>query len=84
MVRNSFYIKSERLPEMKNFIKDNLKSARFTQNPYQVGSEYHITLDMDVLDCNRLNNLFNKWYEIDHTPKTKESIIKRLIKLIGI
>lgn len=79
MVRNTFYIKKSRVLELKSFIKAYLPTARFVHNPYNVGGETCICLDMEVSDANKLNELFNKWYDIDHPKQLKKSFWKRLV-----
>lgn len=81
MVQHTFYIKKDRLFELKQFIRDNLNSARFLENPYELNTEYRITLSTNVNDANKLNELFNKWHDIDNSPKIKKSIWKRFFNI---
>lgn len=79
MVRDSFYIKKNRLDELKLFIRDNLESARFANNPIEFSNQYYIILDLNVADSNKLNELFNKWYCEDNKPLSKgKSFWKRI------
>jgi hypothetical protein len=79
MVQESFYIKSHRLHELKTFIKNYLPTTRFLQNPCNVGNdEMYIRLSMNVVDANKLNELFNKWYDIDNPKIIKKNFFKRL------
>ena len=82
MIENSFYIKESRLDELKLFIKNHLPSTRFKQNPCLFSSEWFIVLSMDVDDANKLSELTNKWYDIDHTNNVKKSLFRRIIDFI--
>ena len=75
----SFYIKKNRLIELKSFIKFELKTARFEHNPLLIGSEkYNIALNLSVEDGNKLSELRNKWYMEDNPIKQpSKSLWKR-------
>jgi hypothetical protein len=76
----SFYVKKERLYELKKFIRTNLKSARFSHNPLNEGEQYNIALDLSVEDCNKLNVLLSEWYDIDQEKDTKKKSLIQKIK----
>jgi hypothetical protein len=78
-MENHFYIKENRLNELKSFIRSFTTTVRFKNNPIKQNGIYHISLTMEVKDGNKLNELFNKWYNEDSLQKEpKNSIWKRL------
>lgn len=78
----SFYVTENRLDELKSFIKNSTPSARFNHNPLKEGNKWFISLNIEVNDSNKLNKLFNKWYEEDNPPKIKtKSIWKRMFNI---
>lgn len=80
----SFYIAENRLDELKSFIRTFTPSVRFKHNPLKEGNEWFIALTMEVVDGNKLNELFNKWHTQDNPPKpTNKSIWKRMFSDIG-
>jgi hypothetical protein len=68
-MKTTFYISEHRLYELKCFIRNYLPTARFICNPYKIGNEYSICLEMDIEDGNKLNELHNKWHKEDSPPK---------------
>ena len=73
MVEQTFNIKTHRLTELKSFIRTNLPTARFKCNPYEIGDNSTcVALSLEVNDANKLNELFNKWYDIDNPKKIKK------------
>lgn len=83
MVTNNFSIKIDRLDELKKFIRDYLPTARFISNPFIMGNYYAISLSMNVDDSNKLNELFNKWYDIDNYKEPKKGFLKRIFKFLN-
>lgn len=77
----SFSIKEERLAELKIFIKDFLPSVRYVQNPYKMSKLWFVAMTIDVEDSNKLNELFNKWYDEDKIKPVKNSIWKRIFSI---
>ncbi len=77
---SSFYIKENRLDELKKFIRTKTHSVRFKHNPLKEGDKFFISLTMDVEDGNILNELFNKWYDIDNPPNPPKTNILDKIK----
>ena len=75
---DSFYIKENRLDELKSFICKSMPSARFIYNPAKVGNQYHIKLSLDVSDGNKLNILQNKWHDEDNPKIVKITIFKKI------
>lgn len=76
-----FYVEKDRLDECKFFIR-SLPTARFNHNPIKIGNEYNISITLDVKDGNKLNKMFEKWYEED---KSKEIPNKNIWKrIVGI
>jgi len=69
----SFYVKEERLPELKSFIRNELLTARFESNPQKHGDKWFIVLTMEVEDGNKLSQFKDKWYKEDNTPKLKKN-----------
>ena len=69
----SFYISENRIGDLELFIRTALKTARFKSNPFKVGSEYHISLDLCVEDYNKLSIARQQWNDED-TPKTEKQI----------
>ena len=65
-MRTTFYIQENRIEELKSFIRAELPTARFLQNPYKQGSEFGISLELTVEDGNKLSQLRNKWYNQDN------------------
>jgi hypothetical protein len=80
----SFYIKENRLDELKSFIRNFTPTVRFRHNPLKEGNQWFIALDMEVEDGNKLNELFNKWYSEDNPPKIpNKSIWKRMVSVFN-
>lgn len=65
-MRTTFYIPENKLIELKIFIRDNLKTLRFLQNPYKIGDEYGISIEISIEDYNKLAELRNSWYIINN------------------
>ena len=84
MVEQTFYIKKDRLTELKSFIRLYLPTTRFKQNPYVFGNDWCIMLSMEVQDSNKLNELFNKWYDLDNYKSPKKSFWKRMINVFAL
>jgi len=69
MIYTCFSVSENRLNELKSFIRKELPSARFKDNPLKVGDKWIIALNMEIEDSNKLKLLHNKWYEEDNPPK---------------
>ena len=79
-MRTTFYIQENRIEELKSFIRAELPTARFLQNPYKQGSEFGISLELTVEDGNKLSQLRNNWYNQDNPYKIpKKSWLSRLL-----
>jgi hypothetical protein len=79
-MRTTFYIQENRIEELKSFIRAELPTARFLQNPYKQGSEFSISLELTVEDGNKLSQLINNWYNQDNPYKSpKKSWLSRLL-----
>ena len=46
----SFYIKENRLAELKSYIKEQTPSVRFKNNPIKIGDKFNINLTLTVED----------------------------------
>lgn len=77
---SSFYIKENRLDELKSFIREFTPTVRFKHNPLKEGDKWFIALTMEVEDGNKLNQLFNKWDEEDNPIIEKVSLWERIKK----
>lgn len=77
---SSFYIKEDRLGELKSFIREFTPTVRFKHNPLKQGDKWFIALTMEVEDGNKLNQLFIKWDEQDNPIIEKVSLWKRIKK----
>ena len=81
----SFYIDTNRLTELKTFIRNFTPSARFKHNPLKQGSKFFIALDLEVEDGNKMNNLFLKWDKEDNPPEIKKkSSFSKLLSVFKI
>lgn len=79
-MHTSFYITENRLDELKSFIRNFTPTVRFEHNPLKESNKWFISLTMEVEDCNKLNELFNKWHSEDNPPKRpNKSILKRIL-----
>jgi len=79
-MRTTFYVHKNRIDELKTFIRAELPSARFLQNPYEQGNEYGISLELSVDDGNKLSELRNNWYIKDNlTESPKKSFWKKIL-----
>ena len=78
----SFYISENRIGDLKLFIRTMLKTARFKSNPSKIGSEYHISLDLSVEDCNKLNAVRQQWDDEDTPPVENQMSIWEKLKSI--
>ena len=83
MIRITSYIKKDRIKELKSFIRDFLPSVRFVHNPLKTGNDLCICIDIDVNDANKLNELFNKWHEIDNPKIPNKSFKNRLLSFFN-
>lgn len=77
---SSFYIKENRLDELKSFIREFTPTVRFKHNPLKQGDKWFIALTMEVEDGNKLNQLFNKWDDEDNPIIEKVSLWERIKK----
>ena len=78
----SFYIKEHRLDELKIFIRKITPSVRLNYNPIKVNYKLHISLTLDVVDCNKINELLNRWHDEDNCIKlNKSSYFKRIMNI---
>jgi hypothetical protein len=77
---SSFYIKENRLDELKSFIREFTPTVRFKHNPLKEGDKWFIALTMEVEDGNKLNQLFNKWDDEDNPIIEKVSLWERIKK----
>lgn len=80
-MRSSFPIKNEkRLIELQTLIIKETKTIRFVNNPSS--DNLYVVLSGDVYEMNNVvDQLLNKWYDIDHPPPPKkESFLKRIFK----
>lgn len=70
MITDLFYVKNDnRANLVKQFIRANMPTARFLQNPYRFNDgKWMFHISYEVKDVNKLNPLFNKWYEEDKKP----------------
>lgn len=81
----SFYIAENRLGEFKSFIRTYTPTVRFKHNPLKEGKQWFIALTMEVEDGNKLNELFNKWYNEDNmSERPNENIWKRILSIFKI
>lgn len=80
----SFYIKEERLDELKKFIRTETPSVRFKHNPLKEGNQWFIAMTLEVEDSNKLNLLFNKWYLEDNPIKYDKSQCQKCGEHIGL
>lgn len=79
-MRTLFYIQENRIEELKIFIKTELPTARFLQNPYKQGSKFGISLELTVDDGNKLTRLRNDWYNQDNPyVSPKKSWFSRIL-----
>jgi len=69
-----FYIKENRLRELKTFIGEFTPTVRFNHNPIKIDNEFNVSITMSVEDGNKLNKLRAKWYYEDNPVKTKNNI----------
>jgi len=77
MITESFYVKASRLQECKDFIR-TLSSVRFVHNPILEFDEFFIKITLEAEDANKLNVLFNKWYNEDHPKIEKISLLNKI------
>lgn len=77
-----FSIKKTRYYELRTFIKNHLPTVRFKSNPFEINDELQIHLEMDVNDGNKLNELFNKWYDKDHPKNINNSFWSKIFNKI--
>jgi hypothetical protein len=77
-----FYVEENRVDECKKFIR-TLSSTRFNQNPIKVGNKYNINITLTSDDNDKLNTLFDKWYQEDNKKETpRNNIFKRIFNII--
>lgn len=83
MIKELFFVKgNQRMNIVKDFIRKNMKTARFIQNPYyyEHKDEFSVYISYDIEDINKLNDLLNEFYEIDNPKITsKENWFFRLL-----
>ncbi len=83
MVGEIFYVKKERLEEVKKFIREQMPSCRFRSNPYSYdGENYEINITYEIEDMNKLSKLQNKYYEEDNPKIIKPSLFKRILNFL--
>jgi len=83
-MRILFYVPTNRIDELKTFIRIELSSARFNENPYLQGEEYSVSLTLTVEDGNKLSILRNDWYNQEHPYKTpKKSNWDRILSVFN-
>ena len=68
----SFYIKENRLAELKSYIKEQTPSVRFKNNPIKIGDKF------------KIRYLINKWYANDNPVVKKSGWQELLLKRLNL
>lgn len=87
-MRTNFYLPKEKLPELKEFMKANLPSAKFAHEPYfeETGcnkNKFFITIDLTLEDSNILKTLHQKWHDEDYPSEKCEGFFKRIFNFFN-
>lgn len=81
MVGETFIVANkERMNKVKAFIRENMPTARFRQNPYEFSNgKWEIDITYEIEDMNKLSTLLNEFYIEDNPPiPPKEGLLKRI------
>jgi hypothetical protein len=70
MVEETFYVANdERMNKVKNFIRQNMPTARFKNNPYKYSNgKWEFNISYELPDMNKLSILLNEFYVEDSPP----------------
>lgn len=75
MITYKFYTTEQRLIQLQSYIRKNMPTARFEQNPFQLtDGTYSVTLNYEIEDINKIHPLMNEWYYQDNPPKQNKSL----------
>lgn len=66
---HTFYLNKEHLVDTKSFIR-TLPSARFRSNPVLIGDKYNMSIEMEVVDGNKLSQFLEQYYENNNVDQT--------------
>lgn len=81
MITDSFYINNdEEMMEVKAFIRQNMPTARFIQNPYRHSDgKWHFYINYEISDINKLSPLLNKYHLIANPTPPEKNILKSIL-----
>ena len=82
-MNTSFLISANKIGELKSFISSDLPTARFNSNPYRLGDEFRISLNLEVEDANKLSKEQEKWYNQENILAPIKKINRRIVKSRG-
>jgi len=70
MVEETFYVANdERMDKVKTFIRQNMPTARFKNNPYKYSNgKWEFNISYEMPDMNKLSKLLNEFYNDDNPP----------------
>lgn len=88
MITKTFSVKNySRVIELQQFVKtQGLKYVKFIGNPIrgiasgETGeANYFISIELNIIDNNTLNELFKQWYEFDNPIIPKKSFKNKVL-----
>lgn len=83
MVEETFYVANdERMDKVKTFIRQNMPTARFKNNPYRFSSgKWEFNISYEMPDMNKLSTLLNEFHLQDNPPAPpKKSLWNRIVE----
>jgi len=82
MVTETFKVNNkQRFGELQNFLETNMPTAQLKGTPVKNSETYDIAISYEMCDIEKLEELHNKWYQLDHTAPKKASVWQRFLPL---
>lgn len=85
MVKETFIVENDdRMNKVKTFIRQNMPTARFIQNPYRYSNgKWDFYISYESSDLNKLSKILEEFYLEDNPPPPKKvTLIKQFLKWV--
>ncbi len=85
MVKETFIVENDdRMNKVKTFIRQNMPTARFIQNPYRYSNgKWDFYISYESSDLNKLSKILEEFYLEDNPPPPKKvTLIEKFLKWV--
>lgn len=85
MVKETFIVENDdRMNKVKTFIRQNMPTARFIQNPYRYDNgKWDFYISYESSDLNKLSKILEEFYLEDNPPPPKKvTLIEKFLKWV--